>query len=415
MKKAISLARVEIASFGKDSSGSILILFALAILPLIFALGMALDFSQSRNVREHLQSSADSIALAALAEASDRPVDMAKMERAFLAGLPESVRGLRPEFDISVVSADGKTFRSTVTYSVDMQLHFAGVLGLTRLDFEGVATATITKGADINVHLWLDSSASMGVAATEEDRDRLRELSRDDPEHSRCAFACHIPTRLSGGWATSEQRAHAFGVKLRHDLMKENVIALINRLDTDKHPQQTVSYSLGAMARGFEARIAMTDEIEEVREKVEQFNLTAGPAHGNAASRLSDSFRGGLRTLPAQGGDGSASRPRDFVVIVTDGMQFDWGGISPGPVDARTCSDIKARGISVAVIRLRYVELTGDSAFNTWVRPVHHLLGPALQECASGGLYFSADTPAEIETAFAKLADELRDNLRLAY
>jgi hypothetical protein len=133
----------------------------------------------------------------------------------------------------------------------------------------------------------------------------------------------------------------------------------------------------------------------------------------NSASRLTPTLSEGKATLPAQNGDGTKDRPRQFVIIVSDGMQFDWNRISSGPISNTPCEEIKARGINVAVIQLRYVDLTGDAAFNTYVKPHFTKLGPALEKCASPGMFYSADSPEQIQKAFAELAVRIRGALRL--
>lgn len=252
----------------------------------------------------------------------------------------------------------------------------------------------------------------MGMAATQSDRDRLRALSRLDPEHRNCAFACHMPTRLDGSWRTSEERAHANGVTLRIDVMKQNVLGLISELQEEDH--NVVRYSVSALSRDFRTVIAQTDDVGRVERAVRMFSLS-GEVHNNrnGASLLSDAIAQGARRQPERGGDGSAERPRNYVVIVTDGMQFDWGRVSSGPIDQDACDDLKRRGIGVAVVQLRYVDLTGDGSFDYWVRPHYYDLGPALERCATSGLFFSADSPAEVRRAFAELGERLREAVRL--
>jgi hypothetical protein len=111
--------------------------------------------------------------------------------------------------------------------------------------------------------------------------------------------------------------------------------------------------------------------------------------------------------------NGLRNSPKNFVVLVTDGMQFNWGNTSPGPIDPAACDAIKARGVTLAVIQLRYVPLHGDWAFDVYVRPHFDELGPALRQCASPDFFFSANTPAEIEEAFEHLSMRIVDTLRL--
>ncbi|MFN9358157.1 MAG: vWA domain-containing protein, partial [Alphaproteobacteria bacterium] len=212
----------------------------------------------------------------------------------------------------------------------------------------------------------------------------------------------------------SMDKAHSAGVKLRIDLMKQNVQMLMDKVREVQLEEQVVRYSVAGMSRNFEPRLAMTDDFTKAKNAVANFTLS-GVVHNNSnsASRLTPSLSEGRATLPAQNGDGTKDRPRQFVVIVSDGMQFDWNRISSGPIGNTPCEEIKARGISVAVIQLRYVELKGNSAFETYVRPHFTKLGPALQACASPGMFYSADSPEQIQNAFAELAVRIRGALRL--
>jgi hypothetical protein len=177
-------------------------------------------------------------------------------------------------------------------------------------------------------------------------------------------------------------------------------------------PEQVVRYSVSGMARSFEPRIALSDNYESIHTAVENFSLS-GTTHSQAASRLTPVLDTAKNSLPAQNGDGTEDNPRNFVVIVTDGMQFDWNSITPGPISNASCENIKTRGIPVAVIQLRYVPDPGNVHYEYWVAPRFNQLGPALQACASPGMFYSADTPQQIQDAFAELAVRIRGALRL--
>ena len=124
-------------------------------------------------------------------------------------------------------------------------------------------------------------------------------------------------------------------------------------------------------------------------------------------------MQSGNSTLTSGAGDGSQGDPEKFIILVTDGMQFNWGEVTSGPISTTVCNDIKARGYRLAVVQLRYVRLDGDGAFDYWVKPVYDQISPALQACASAGYYFHADDPDEVRDAFRQLAKTLEESLRL--
>jgi Flp pilus assembly protein TadG len=385
----------------RDKSGNVAIMFALSLLPLMLAIGMAVDVTRVLSARMQLQDALDAATLAALAESTpdDKREQVAKA--AFAASLTPDIAAISPTFSITFTGS-GNSRSAVASFTTAAPLAFAGILGVDTMDISGQTTAGIEVGGSMDISLWLDASASMGVAATETDRDNLRKLTG-------CAFACHMD-----GPPTSESKAHSNNIKLRIDLMKQNVVMLMDKVKEVQLPEQVVRYSLGGMSRSFEPRMTMTDDFTAARNAVSNFKLSGTKHNGwNSASRLSEALTGGVSTLPAQNGDGTKDRPRNIVVIVSDGMQFDWNRVSNGPISNTACETIKTRGISVAVIQLRYVSLEGDAAFNRYVKPVFNQLKPALEKCASPGMFYSADSPEEIQAAFAALAVRIRGALRL--
>ena len=383
----------------RDKSGNVAITFALCLIPLMLAIGMAVDIGNALSVKKQMQDALDAAALAALAETTPADKRQTVAQKAFESSLSENLRNLSPQFNLSVTEV-GNNKNATASFSVDLPLSFAGIFGVDSLDISGQTDSGIAIGGAMDIHLWLDSSASMGVAATELDRDKLKALTG-------CFFACHMD-----GPPTSQKKAKDNGIVLRIDLMKQNVLALMEKIHEVQLPEQVVRYSVSGMARSFEPRITLSDDYDAIHTAVENFALS-GTTHSQGASRLSPVLDTAKNSLPAQNGDGTTDNPRRFVVIVTDGMQFDWHNISPGKINNAACENIKSRGIPVAVIQLRYVPDPGNVHYEYWVAPHFHQLGPALQACASPGMFYSADTPSQIQEAFAELAVRIRGALRL--
>lgn len=383
----------------RDTSGNIAITFALCLVPLMLAIGLAVDIGNALATKSQMQSALDAAALAALAETTPADKRQEVAQKAFESSLAEHLRDLSPQFSLAVTEV-GNNKTANASFTVDMPMAFGGIFGVESLDIAGSTSSGIAVGGAMDIHLWLDSSASMGVAATESDRDKLKALTG-------CFFACHMD-----GPPSSQKKAHDNGIVLRIDLMKQNVLALIEAVHDVQLPEQVVRYSISGMARTFEPRIALSDNYDAIHTAIENFSLS-GVTHSQAASRLTPTLNVAKNSLPVQNGDGTPDKPRNFVVIVTDGMQFDWSSISPGPISNASCEVIKSRGIPVAVIQLRYVPDPGNVHYEHWVAPHFNALGPALKACASPGMFYSADTPGEIQKAFAELAVRIRGALRL--
>jgi hypothetical protein len=355
------------------------------------------------------QSAADTAALAAIAPttADDKMAEVA--EKTFMANLNQSERGLVTNFNVATET--GRVRSALISYTAKQESIAPGLVGDAYTPISGTARARKADYRYVDIDLWLDGSASMGVAADEAGRDKLRDLSKNDQHHKNCAFACHMRTLMEVGspYTTSEQRAHANGVKLRHDIMKESVQILIDELH-DAYPRGLrARYGVARMSRDWERQLDLTSDMQAARDFVGTFQLRPN----TASSSLTPAIDTGRKTLPSGAGDGSQAKPEKFIVIVTDGMQFDWNGIAPGPIGSTPCQELKSRGYRVGVVQLKYVRLDGDAAFDFWVKPVYDQITPALQACASAGYYFHADNPDEVRAAFRQLAKTLEESLRL--
>lgn len=393
----------------KSERGTIALSFALSATALLLVGVGSVQLAMISSGKSKYQSAADTAALAAIAPttADDDMEEVA--EKTFMANLNATERAAVNSF--TVTTETGRVRSALIAYSANQATVAPGLIGGSYTPISGTARARKADYRYVDVDLWLDGSASMGVAADEAGRDKLRLLSKNDPEHKNCAFACHMPTKLKEGnlYATSEQRAHANGVKLRHDIMKESVQILIDELH-DAYPRGLrARYGVARMAASWERQLALTSDMQKARDFVGTFQLRPN----SAPSRLTPAIQAGRNTLTSGAGDGSQAKPEKFIVIVTDGMQFDWNAITPGPIGSTACQDLKSRGFRVGVVQLRYVRLDGDGAFNTWVKPVYDQITPALQACASAGYYFHADNPDEVRAAFRQLAKTLEESLRL--
>ncbi len=389
--------------------GTLTLIFALSATALLLLGFGSIQLAMISSGKSKYQSAADSAALAAIAPttADDKMAEVA--EETFMANLNASERDAVTNFTVGTET--GRVRSAIISYTANQATIAQGLVGGSYTQISGTARARKADYRYIDVDLWLDGSGSMGVAADEAGRDKLRDLSKDDPDHKNCAFACHIPTHLKEShlYSTSEQRAHANGVKLRHDIMKESVQILIDELH-DAYPRGLrARYGVARMAATWERQMGFTSDMDAARNFVGTFQLKPGWS----SSRLTPAVQTGGDTLTSGVGDGSQTKPEKFIIIVTDGMQFDWNAITPGPIGNTACQDMKSKGYRVGVVQLKYVRLDGDSAFDYWVKPYYNQITPALQACASAGYYFHADNPDEVRAAFRQLAKTLEESLRL--
>jgi hypothetical protein len=119
---------------------------------------------------------------------------------------------------------------------------------------------------------------------------------------------------------------------------------------------------------------------------------------------------------PGNGTNQSGDTPQEVLFIVTDGVEDELNGgriqqaindlgNAPGGNSSGTnwCTTIKNRGIKIAILYTDYLPVTANSWYNTYIAPIQSDVGPALQACASPGLFYDAAIGADLGQALSSL------------
>jgi Flp pilus assembly protein TadG len=106
---------------------------------------------------------------------------------------------------------------------------------------------------------------------------------------------------------------------------------------------------------------------------------------------------------PGNGTNQSGDTPQEVLFIVTDGVEDEESGgrlqqaindlgAAPGGKSTGTnwCTTIKNRGIKIAILYTDYLAVPANSWYETYIAPIQSDIGPALQACASPGLFYDA-------------------------
>ena len=107
---------------------------------------------------------------------------------------------------------------------------------------------------------------------------------------------------------------------------------------------------------------------------------------------------------PGNGTNQAGDTPQEVLFIVTDGVEDEHSGSSrlqqaindlgnaPGGNSSSTnwCTAIKNRGIKIAILYTDYLAVPANSWYESWIAPIQSDIGPALQACASPGLFYDA-------------------------
>jgi Flp pilus assembly protein TadG len=145
--------------FSRDTSGAVALVLGLAIVPMVLAGGLAIDFYRAGSAKAQVQASLDASVLAGAA-ASPNSTE-AERTKAALDAFEVNLRGgvasgLKGTPDVSYDNG-----RITVSYSGDLPTSLLAVGGFNDMTIGASSTATMNKPARAEIVLALDYSGSM--------------------------------------------------------------------------------------------------------------------------------------------------------------------------------------------------------------------------------------------------------------
>src|SRR5690606_11851523 len=143
--------------FLSDRQGAVAILFGIALIPLVVAVGAAIDYSRAVNVRTKIQGAIDAAALAAASSLNATDAErIALAQSVFDANFPVGVTGIDVDPDIRIEN-------DAVVVTVDAALPTAimNIAGISTLDVATTTEVKIPTMIDGEIVLVLDYSMSM--------------------------------------------------------------------------------------------------------------------------------------------------------------------------------------------------------------------------------------------------------------
>ena len=221
--------------------GNVALLTALLALPLVGLTGLAIDFGNATLARARLDAASDSAALLATTVASNQSLagvlnptvtaQTAALQRfkAEAASQPNVVIG-----PVAVsVSVSGALFTSKVTYQGAYQTYFGSLFGVAEIALGGGSASSLSLNPFVDIHVLMDVSSSMTIAATQSDINAMQALTAayvptgpvpgNVAVGEACAFACHWSTAGNDFLALARNN----GVTLRLDVLRSAVGNLI--------------------------------------------------------------------------------------------------------------------------------------------------------------------------------------------
>lgn len=437
-------------AFAFDRRGNVASMFAFSVIPIMAAVGAAVDFANHGQVKAELDRAADAAALAG-AVAAKKALDAGQngwvatgvdaASRTFAANVG-SVPGVTYDPPDIRINRSSGSVQTRIAYQAQVATQLGRVIGISSL--RARRTVEASAGADSKFYqlsLAFDVSPSMGIAANTAEIARLQSLTGG------CAFACHDSDDPAQPSYLTIARNN--GVTLRIDDAKtaaRSLTTLIAQGAARPNQYRVGLYGISWRAQMLQAATAsMTTAATAIDAVTFDRMSSVAPmlpspaasymATGTIASHYADSdFARSLADLdavvPANGDGHAANAPQQIVLLLTDGVN-DVGrafnsaisatyaypaspsylsgndaGKLTSPFDPAACANLKARGVTVAVLYTPYTETPGDYWYGALVasNAPPAAVRAGLKACASrDSLFYEATDVNSITTGLATL------------
>jgi Flp pilus assembly protein TadG len=452
LKKARVMNVGDLArSLTADKRGNVLMIVGFALVPLTFSTGMVIDYSRAARLQTKLNAVMDAAALSAVTQpmmskskndAAITAMNMVNSQAANLNGLQYTLTGPAVTitstsstydygaFKVAINQSDttGLDRTATVSYVARSINKFGGILGTPTLTIKGTSSTSAKIAPNIDFYVMLDVSSSMALPVTSAGIAQMKTLTGG------CAFACHQtnPDKSDGiaQYNSSRQRidfytaAHNAGILLRVDNGKTAIQDMIDKAQASMSRNKAtyrVSVSTFDRASDFKTVAQITDGLPLAKSNTNNAQtvaVTKGDDAWDQQTEHADSMVKMGNVMPTASGTGTKNdTPQSILFLVTDGMRNEnRSGQQLGAILLDQCNVIKARpNTRIAVLYTTYdpTSIAGDdwSQRNVaWRLPT---VGPALQACASPGLFFEVTTDNSISTAMSALFDKAVSTARI--
>src|SRR5579872_6422211 len=199
--------RTLVTAFGRSRRGNVAIITGLAAIPLISAVGCAIDYSYASMIKTKLQAAADAATLATVSNNSPVVTTAKAMSSSgtVTGGATYALQFFQADTstfsgvtNTETVTRSGTTVTATLTFSYPVPTFFMRVIpGFNNITVSGTSTESFTLPTYINFYLMLDVSGSMSFPSTPAEQARLMAVNPDNllgnPGYAQgCQFACHF-------------------------------------------------------------------------------------------------------------------------------------------------------------------------------------------------------------------------------
>jgi Flp pilus assembly protein TadG len=405
-----------------ERSGSVAVIFALALLPAMLIVGGALDFAKVFRARAQALRALDSAAVAGAAAAVRSLQSGASASAAKTAGDNAAEIYLTSNFasqggvSIATYALGGNVTATSATYSptatINVQTAFLKLAGMPTIPASVSATATAGAGKYVDVYLMIDISGSMMIGATQKDMDALTAKFG-------CVFACHDGAKNvwnGSSYGDAYQWAKTNNISLRYEVLLSGVTSLVNYLNSIDPSHARIRLAMYT----FDTNLTKVSSLSyNFTNLISNYPSPAVDNSTGAGATLFNENIGAVISDIGNSGDGSSpASPSKLLIIATDGVQDpgrQWvqqASLRPKVkvFDTKFCQSLKKNNVALGIIDTPYLPMNWDWGYGvTLGQPGNKPLftraddiEPAFKQCA-GGLFLQASDTATIQSGFTTL------------
>jgi len=412
--------RAALHAFRGNARGNVAITFALAVIPIFGAVGVAVDYSRANSARTAMQASLDATALMLAKEIGTTSLTSTQISTK--ASNYFAAQFNRPEArNVQITSSfDTTTNRVTVTGSATVDTTVAAVLGIQQLPISSTSVVVAGLSKKVEIALVLDNTGSMATSgkidalksASHQFLSDLQKLSKQAGDIKVAIIPFDYQVKPGTGLATKPWMDWSYvdtsggggddSWDGRRDNTKQANIANWRGCVTDRtQPYDAQDTTPGsdpatwypAVNCDLPAMLPLTYDWTALHAKVDEMkpagktNLTIGLVWGWHALTPND---------PLTEAAAPSNQILKYLVFLTDGLntQNRWT-TTPVDIDARTqtvCSNIKASTAQIRLYTIRVIE--GNETL--------------LRACASDPTqYYNVTMASQLSGVFAAIFKEL--------
>jgi Flp pilus assembly protein TadG len=195
-----------ISRFRYDKTANVAVIFGIAVVPILTAIGCATDYSLAVRMKAKMQSAADGASVSSISTNSAGYLAATTMtsDGTVTAGVTDAsnifngnVNGFNGYNNLTLTATVTKTkaiLKSTVQFSAQVPTTFLGLIGYPYLTITGSSSASASLPLYLDFYLTLDVSGSMGLPSTTAEAQRMQAVNPDNYQQypTGCTLACHF-------------------------------------------------------------------------------------------------------------------------------------------------------------------------------------------------------------------------------